>query len=77
MSSSKQIDQQRAFLVCVFMSVAPNPKPPPPPPHKHTVYMYKVYLFIQEGGGQGGRVEPERRLEGKQLKKLGRIYQHG
>jgi len=34
---------------------------------------YTVYLFTQ---GSGGRVEPERRLEGKQFTKLGRKYRH-
>ncbi len=42
----------------------------------HTVYVYTVYLFTQ---GRGGRVEPDRRLEGatpQQFTKLGRKYQH-
>jgi hypothetical protein len=50
---------------------AQNPMLPP----LHTVYVYTVYLFTQERG-EGLRVEPERRLEGQQFTKLGRIYQH-
>ncbi len=38
------------------------------PPPWHTVY---VYIY-----GKGGRVEPEKRLEGQQFTKLGRKYQH-
>jgi hypothetical protein len=40
----------------------------------HTVYMYTVNLFTQGRGG--GRVEPERRLEGQQFTKVGQKYQH-
>ncbi len=50
-----------------------RPEPHTPPP-LHTVYVYTVYLGTGKGGG--GRVEPERRLEGQQLTKLGPKYQH-
>ncbi len=39
----------------------------PPPLH---VYVYTVYLFTQRREG-GGRIEPERRLEGQKFTKLG------
>jgi hypothetical protein len=35
-----------------------------------TIYMITVYLFTQGRGG-GARIEPERRLEEQQFKKLG------
>jgi hypothetical protein len=41
-----------------------------------TVYVYTVYLFTQGRGERGGRVEPERKLDGQQFTKLGRKYQH-
>jgi hypothetical protein len=40
----------------------------PPPSHSHTLSVYTV-LWAGKGGG---RVEPERRLEGQQFTKLGR-----
>ncbi len=47
-----------------------------PPPLTYGVRVYStVYLFTQ-GRGEGGRVEPERRLEGQQITKLGLKYQH-
>ncbi len=53
------------------MFICPRPKTPHPPP-LHTVYVYTVTYSHREGG----RVEPERRLEGQQFTKLGRKYQH-
>jgi hypothetical protein len=50
------------FAVGVYLSEAQSPIHSPPPP-LHTVYVYTVYLFTQGRGG-GGRVEPDRRLEG-------------
>jgi hypothetical protein len=42
-----------------------------------TPYPHTVFLFTQTQGSRGGgRVEPERRVEGKQFTKLGRNYQH-
>jgi hypothetical protein len=41
-----------------------------------SVYMYVLYFDTGKGDGGGGRVEPERRLEGQQFTKLGRKYQH-
>jgi hypothetical protein len=50
----------------VYLSEAQNPIPPLLP-----------YTFIHTGkGGGGGRVEPERRVEGQQFTKLGRKYHH-
>ncbi len=47
-----------------------NPIPPP----LHIVYVYTVYTTYSHR--EGGRIEPERRLEGHQFTKLGRKYQH-
>ncbi len=46
---------------------------PEPPPPLHYFLNTVLYLFTQ---GAEGRVEPERRLEWQQFKKLGRKYQH-
>jgi hypothetical protein len=56
----------RQVFVCL------RPRTPYPLTHC-TLYVYTVYLFTQ---GRGGRVEPERRLEGQQFTKLGRKYQY-
>jgi hypothetical protein len=48
----------------------------PPPPPLNTDYVFTVYLVTQGGVEGGGRVEPERRIEGQQLTKLGRKYLH-
>jgi hypothetical protein len=79
MSSSKEFWPGKRLCgtcLCVW-----GPEPHTPPPHSLThcirVYVYAVqyivYLFTQGGGG--GRVEPERTLEGQQLSKLGQKYQ--
>jgi hypothetical protein len=47
---------------------AQNPIPPP----FHSIQ----YTYSHRGGGGGWRIEPERRLLGQQLTKLGRKYQH-
>jgi hypothetical protein len=39
------------------------------------MYMYAQYTYSLREGGGGGRVEPERRLEGQQFTKLSRKYQ--
>ncbi len=66
--------QQQKIFTCkgtlrqVFILSVWGSEPPPP----HTVYKFTVYLFTHEGG----RVEPERGLEGQEFSKLGRKYQH-
>ena len=68
MSSAKNY-----WLCCRCLSVGgPEPQTSLPPLTHYTVYVYT--LFTQGRGG--GRVEPERRLEGRQFTKLGRKYQH-
>ncbi len=69
MLSSKQIDLLRDFAAGVYLSEAQNPIRPP----LHTVYVYTVLIHT---GRKGGRVQPERRLEGQQFTELGRKYQH-
>ena len=54
----------RQVFICL------RPRTPYPPPF-HT-----VYLLTKGRGGEGGRVEPERRLEGHQFTTLDRKYQH-
>ncbi len=73
MSSSKKKLTCKGTLWQVFICLkARTPYPSPP---------YTMYRCIQntyshrEGGGIGGRVEPERRLEGQQFTKLARKYQ--
>jgi hypothetical protein len=57
------------------VSICLRPRTPYLPPYTlYTCILYTVYLFTQGRGGGG--VEPERRLERKQVTKLGRIYQH-
>jgi hypothetical protein len=54
------------------MSEAQNPIPP------YILYKCIPYTYLHREGGRewrGWRVEPERRLEGQQFKKLGRKYQ--
>ncbi len=65
MSSSKIIDLKRYFAAGVYLSEAKNPIPPPPLTNCIRVYS----ILIHTGKGGGGRVEPERRLEGQQFTK--------
>ncbi len=51
----------------LYLTEAQNPIHPHP---LHTVYVYTVYLFTQ-GRGKGGRVEPERGLEGATVYEAG------
>ncbi len=71
MSSSKKIDLWRDFAAGVYLSEAQNPLHPPPP---YTFYTCIQYTYSHREGG--GRVEPERRLEGQQFTKLGLKYQN-
>ncbi len=50
----------------------------PPPYTPYTCILYTVLITQGRGKGEGGggRLKPERRLEGKQFTKPGRIYQH-
>ena len=45
-------------------------------PHPFPSHTLSVYYFDFGNGGELGGGEPERRLEGQQLTKLGRKYQH-
>jgi hypothetical protein len=67
MSSCKKLTYN-GTLRQMFIYLKPRTPYPPPPP-LHTVYVYTVHLFTQ---GRGGRVEPERRLEGQQFTNLDR-----
>ncbi len=62
MSSSKNIDLKRDFAAGVYLSEAQNPIPASPFTHCICIY------FFTRGGEGGGRIEPERRLEGQQSK---------
>ncbi len=68
MSSSKKIDLLKD-LRQVFICLRPRPNTP----HPYTLYTCNSIL-IHIGKGME-RVEPERRLEVQQFKKLGRKYQ--
>jgi hypothetical protein len=59
MSSSKKLTCKSRFI-CLRTRT-------PYPPTSHTVYVYTSILIHTEKGG-GGRVEPERRVEGQQGK---------
>jgi hypothetical protein len=74
MSSSKKIDLLKDFAQ-VFICLRPRT---PYPPLPYTLYTSIQYTFSHTGkeGGGGGRVKPERRLEGQQFTKLGQKYQH-
>jgi hypothetical protein len=58
----------------VFICLSPGTPNPPPPP-THCIRVYRIIIHTRKGG-RGGRVEPERRLEGQQVTKLGGKYQH-
>jgi hypothetical protein len=58
------------FAAGVYPSEAQNIIPPP-----YTLYTCIKYTYSHREGG-GGKVEPERRLEGKLFTKLGKKYQH-
>jgi hypothetical protein len=65
MSSSKKIDLKRDFAADVYLSEAQIPIPPPP--HPYTLYVACIqYTYSHREGGEGERVEPERRGEGQQ-----------
>ena len=58
---------------CVLQNMVSNRiQHPTTPSQPHTVC---IYCTLTQGRG-GGRVEPQRRLEGQQFTKLGRKYQH-
>ncbi len=59
------------FAAGVYMSEAQHPIPPPLT-HFVSVYVYSIQYYIHTGKGEGGRIEPERRLKGQQFTKLGR-----
>jgi hypothetical protein len=69
----KKVTCRRDFAAGVYLAEAQNPIPPPFHTVAHTAYVYALYLFTQ-GRGEGGRVGPERRLEGQQLTKLYRSF---
>jgi hypothetical protein len=48
--------------------MASNTTQHPPPPATRSLYIQYINIGMEEGG----RVEPERRLEGQQFAKLGR-----
>jgi hypothetical protein len=57
----------------MFICLMPGTPFPPPP---YTLYRCILYTYSHREGGGGGRVEPERRLEGQQFAKLGQKSQH-
>jgi hypothetical protein len=59
----------------VFICLRPRTPYPPPPPTSYTLYTCVQHTYSHREG-EGGIVEPERRLEGQQFTKLGRKYQH-
>ncbi len=48
------------FAAGVSLSEAQNP----PPPHTHNLYTCIQYTYSPREGGEGGELNPERRLEG-------------
>ncbi len=63
--ASKKIDLNRDFAASVYLFEAQNPTPPP-----FTLYTC-IHTYSHREGGEGGRVEPEKGLEGQQSKKAG------
>ncbi len=53
-----------------------GPEPHTRPPYTLYMYMCIQYTYSYKEGREGGRVEPDRRLEGQLYTKLGRKYQH-
>ncbi len=61
----------RHIIITVSNQWGPEPHTPP------LTYCIRVYsILFHTGKGGGGRVQPERRLEGQQFTKLSRKYQH-
>ncbi len=65
MSSSKKIVLLRDFAagVIVWGHLSYDPDPPPP----YTLYTCILYTNSYWKGGEGARIEPEKRLEGQQF----------
>jgi hypothetical protein len=74
MSSSKKLTCKGTFWQ-VFICLRPC-MPYTPPPLTHCKSVYSTYTYSDRKGRGGGRVEPEKRLEGQQFTKLGREHQH-
>ncbi len=72
MSSSKKIPVKELCGRCLSVWGPETHSPLP----LHTVYVYTVYLVTHRKEVEGGRMEPERRLEGQQFTKLGRKYKN-
>jgi hypothetical protein len=71
MSSSKTLSC-KGTLRQVFIFLRPRTTYP-----HYKLYTCIQYIIIHTGKGVGGgRVEPQRRLEGQQFTKLGRKYKH-
>jgi hypothetical protein len=71
MSSSKELTCKvtlRQVFICL------RPRTPGHPPLTHCIRVHSIH--IHTGRGEGGRVEPVRRLQGQQFTKLGWKYQH-
>jgi hypothetical protein len=69
--SSNFVGSESGPIQCVKLlqnMVSNRTQHPPPLPATHCLYI--LYFDTEKGGG--GRVEPERRLEGQQFKNLGR-----
>ncbi len=65
MSSPNKIDLLRDFAEGVYLSETQNTIPFPPPPN--ALYTCIQYTYSPREGGEGERVEPERRGEGQQV----------